>query len=429
MKFLLVTCALAAVFTPTLQQGPACSCVQEMGPIQSPTVLISNPQGDRMYLGTQGGIVYTYERVGNSGWQELGVFLNLTEIVSISPGYDERGFLSMGFHPDFENNRRVFLYYSFADGVLTGYTRLSEVLVKEGNPDEVDFESEKVILDIEQPLRNHNGGEIMWGYELYPEEEQEGKRGYLMLTVGDGGGAGDQNDNGQNTQTILGSLIMIDVDNVPEGATYGIPDENPWKGRPEEGLEEIFAYGLRNPWRNCIDAPTRRMFMADVGQNRIEEIDILNRTNAGANYGWVVYEGSECYNNDPRCERNGGPTRDNYEFPIYEYTHEIGAASVTGGFVYRGSAFPDYQGDYYFADWVRGTLGGLEEQEDGSWTDYEVTMCGDCSARNPDWSDSYARYIQTFGVDGDGEIYFAGKSNENSNGPGLWYRLIIDPSA
>lgn len=294
---------------------------------------------------------------------------------------------------------------------------LTEVSVFADDPNRVDTESERVLLKIDQPFLNHNGGQIFWGGDVDGGDADE--RTYLYVSIGDGGSAGDPFNYALNPGVAFGKIFRIDPLNPSEGREYGIPASNPFLNDPDF-LPEIYNLGLRNPWRVSVDKPTGNVFIADVGQNAWEEIDIMT---PGGNYGWAAYEAEVCYKSElcPDYEF------EDLEWPIYSYDHSDGAKSVTGGFVYRGCNNPGFQGNYYAADWVQGFLLELVDNGDGSWTGERMPTCSGCSAQNPKWSDQYAGFIQTFGVDKEGELYMGSKEGRNPDQPSHVYRLI-DPN-
>lgn len=294
-------------------------------------------------------------------------FLDITDRVG-SSGY-EQGLLGIAFPPDYEDSRVFFVDYTD----LNGNTVVSRFTV--GDNDVADAASEQVILTQEQPYPNHNGGQLQFGPD-----------GYLYIGLGDGGSGGDPQGNGQRLDTWLGKILRIDVDPtiVPAGEAYAIPEDNPLVG--EEGaLPEIFAYGLRNPWRFSFDAETGDMLIADVGQDQIEEINLLPINPDGAvNFGWNVMEGSTCYLN-PNCDASM------FTLPVMEYTHDEGGCSVTGGEVYYGENLPDIYGTYIFADFCSGFVWQGVRGDDGTWTMSAPVESG--------------LSISSFGVDEQGEVY------------------------
>ncbi len=268
----------------------------------------------------------------------------------------EQGLLGLAFHPNYESNG--YFYINYTD--INGNTQISRFSVSSTNADLADSNSEFPILAYNQPSVNHNGGNLAFGPD-----------GYLYISSGDGGGGGDSNNNSQNLNSLLGKLLRIDVDNPSGGNNYGIPPNNPFIGVP--GIkEEIYAYGLRNPWRFSIDFAANEIWIADVGQENIEEINRAPLANVGLNYGWRCYEGSLPFNTQ------GCPPASELEFPFVEYTHINGNCSITGGYVYRGSIYSDIAGLYFFADYCSGLIGTVDDSGNileqgyftGSWASF-----------------------------------------------------------
>jgi glucose/arabinose dehydrogenase len=255
---------------------------------------------------------------------------------------DEEGLLGFAFHPDYAENGEFFIYYS-PEGEPRG-ARLSRMRVSPDDPDRADPDSEEVLLTLQEPFANHNGGPMAFGPD-----------GYLYLGLGDGGGRNDPTGTGQSLETWLACVLRIDVDHRDAGRAYAIPRDNPFVGRPD-ARPEIYAYGLRNPWRLSFDRETGRLWLADVGQDLWEEIDLIR---SGGNYGWSIREGTYAFGNTPGAE--DVETVD----PIWEYDHRIGK-SITGGYVYRGARFPELVGHYLYGDYVAGKLWALQyDQEAG----------------------------------------------------------------
>jgi glucose/arabinose dehydrogenase len=271
------------------------------------------------------------EKTGTVRFLEDGkpgaVFLDISKTVSRS---NEQGLLGLAFDPDFAANGKIYVDYTDK----AGDTQIVSYTVSGGAADPA---SVKVLLSIDQPEPNHNGGWIAFGPD-----------GMLYIGMGDGGGGGDRHGsigNGQNKDALLGKILRID----PKGEPYAIPDGNPFaKGG---GAPEIFLYGVRNPWRNAFDGDL--LYIADVGQNAWEEIDVVDVSkDAGANLGWRTMEGRECYPRGTMCVQGG------MVMPIHVYSHDVGC-SITGGIVYRGPALPAVQGRYFFADYCSGAIEGL----------------------------------------------------------------------
>jgi hypothetical protein len=239
------------------------------------------------------------------------------------------------------------------------------------NPDIADPSSEKIILQVAQPYSNHNGGQLQFGPD-----------GYLYIAMGDGGGAGDPQGNAQNQSTLLGAILRLDVDTSDSGLNYSIPEDNPFAGNTEGYREEIYAYGLRNPWRFSFDNATGDLWAADVGQNAIEEIDIIE---AGGNYGWNIKEGTSCYNPAVGCNSSG------LIDPVFEYDHSLGR-SITGGFVYRGQNTPALTGLYIYADYISGRI-------------WSLNYSTGAVVENKELFDTNL-FISSFGIDDQNELYF-----------------------
>jgi len=271
----------------------------------------------------------------------VSAFLNITDRVT-SGG--ERGLLGLAFHPDFQNNGYFYVNYTTSVAPNLGDTRVAHFEVPAGTPDDADESTEVILMTIDQPQSNHNGGWIAFG----PND------GYLYIATGDGGnfddwGTGHTADlgNGQDLTKLLGKMLRIDVDgtNGP-GGLYGIPADNPFVGAT--GLDEIWAYGLRNPWRNAFDTLTGDLYIADVGQGDWEEVNFQPAaSNGGENWGWRCREGAHDFNG---TEATVGCELQTLLDPIHEYSHDFGC-SISGGEVYRGCAIPDLHGTYFFADW------------------------------------------------------------------------------
>ena len=278
---------------------------------------------------------------------------------------NEQGLLGLAFHPEYASNGRFFVNYTD----LSGDTVVAEYTRSESDTNLSDPSSEAIIMTIQQPFSNHNGGDLAFGPD-----------GYLWIATGDGGSGGDPLGNGQNPETLLGKLLRVDVDN---GSTYTIPPDNPfvddWQAR-----EEIWALGLRNPWRFSFDRSTGDLYIGDVGQGAWEEIDFEARTGPGGrNYGWNTMEGSHCFGSS-NCSTEG------LTLPAAEYSHALGC-SVTGGYVYRGTLFPALRGIYLYGDFCSGTVWGLAPAGPGDWTAAVVGQTG--------------ASISGFGEDESGELY------------------------
>jgi glucose/arabinose dehydrogenase len=258
------------------------------------------------------------------------VFLDITDRVN-SEGFEE-GLLGLAFHPNFVSNGFFYVDYTASNprrSVISRYTVVSS------NPNQADKNSEEILLEVLQPYSNHNGGQIAFG----PDN-------YLFIALGDGGSAGDPQGNGQNRATLLGKILRVNVDAKSANMNYSIPSDNPFVGNDAGYREEIYAYGLRNPWRFSFDLATGWIWAGDVGQNRMEEVDIIVK---GKNYGWNIMEGNLCYSPAINCNQSG------LELPIWTYSRDQGY-SVTGGFVDRGRELTELFGSYIYGDFGSGRI-------------------------------------------------------------------------
>lgn len=367
----------------------------------SPVALLDPADGSgRLFVVDQIGRI---EIVDGNGERVLPPFLDLTDrVIGLSSSYDERGLLGLAFHPDYATNGRFFVYYTAAPdtatGGIDGVNRVSQFRVSDADANQADADGERVLLAMDSPQPNHNGGQLAFGPD-----------GFLYIGTGDGGGANDAGaghtvgtGNGQDASTLLGKILRIDVD---RGDPYDVPADNPFVGSGA-GRPEIWALGFRNPWRFSFDTGgANRLFVGDVGQNRFEEVDIVQR---GGNYGWSIREGGRCLDGGDACATRD-PTGTPLSEPIVEYPHvdQLGrpvGISVIGGFVYRGGAVPALQGRYVFGDYSAGFLipdGRLfaaDETDDGRWTFREVMIDGTATGR-------IGRFVLAFGQDATGELY------------------------
>jgi uncharacterized repeat protein (TIGR03806 family) len=290
----------------------------------------------RWFLLDQHGLIHSFFE-GAGGEIERLQTTDLTDRVNIrAERLDERGLLGIALHPEFPGDPRIFINYTANDGGLV--TRVSSLRLDDEG--ELDPASELVVLQFSQPYTNHNGGQVAFGPD-----------GYLYVGVGDGGDGGDPHQNGQNSNTLLGKILRIDVDQVGEDTAYGIPSDNPYVDGT--GLPEIYAIGLRNPWRFSFDRLTGELWVGDVGQNAWEEVSVVDK---GGNYGWSTWEGFACFPEGSNCDSSG------FTPPVHAYFNPPDDArrSVTGGFVYRGSALPELVGKYVFGDYSTGEIWQLE---------------------------------------------------------------------
>ncbi len=293
------------------------------------------PVGVR-HAGDGSGSLYVVEKPGiisvlsgNLDDPRREIFIDIRDKVN-SRG-NEQGLLGLAFHPDYKNNGKFYVNYTSNVGTVIESYELRLDGSKLGDP-----ASGVIILTFNQPFNNHNGGEVSFGAD-----------GYLYIATGDGGSGGDPLGNGQNLDSLLGKILRINVDQTNGDKNYSIPEDNPYYMNKAGYREEIYAYGLRNPWRFSFDKVTGKLWAADVGQNTVEEIDIIEK---GHNYGWSTMEGSLCFNPKKGCEQA------DLSAPIWEYNPENSGASITGGYVYRGKEIPSLVGKYIFADFVDGRI-------------------------------------------------------------------------
>ena len=348
------TVLFAAAFIAPL--AAAVQLVPVVSGLVSPVFATSAGDGsERMFVVEQGGVI----RVVQAGTTTASVFLDISQKV-IAGG--EQGLLGLAFHPQYASNGRFFVYYTRSGdgGIVVAEYGAS------ANRD-VAATTESVLLAIPHPVNaNHNGGMLAFG----PDD-------YLYVGVGDGGSASDPPDNAQNLESLLGKILRIDVDHAAPGVRYAVPADNPFVNAP--GRDEIYAYGLRNPWRFSFDRVTGVLWVGDVGQNAREEVDMP--VVRGGNYGWRVYEGASCTGNDPTlCDP------ENYRLPLFDYAHDDGRCSITGGFVYRGRQQALPGGTYVFADFCTGEI--------IAWDGTAQTVLLDLPGN-----------VSSFGEDEHGEIY------------------------
>lgn len=346
-------------------------------------VNIKNAGDDRLFVVEQDGYIQILNSDGTVNDTE---FLDIDTSVSQLSGFgDERGLLGLAFHPEYATNGYFYVYYINNSNatVVSRFTRDTD------NDDLADPSTELIILTFSQPFINHNGGDLAFGND-----------GYLYIATGDGGSGGDPGNRAQSLLSYHGKLLRIDVDNTNGSTNYSIPSDNPFTGM-STALDEIWAYGLRNPWKFSFDKLTGDLWIADVGQNVYEEINKVAPDLAGLNYGWRCYEGNTIYNNSD-C-----PDSSTLTFPVVDYSHTDNGpykCSVTGGYVYRGTAQSTLQGLYFFADYCSEEIGYLTEDEG----DYTITYSNVFSGNN--WS--------SFGESNSGELFIGGLTSGNI------YRII-----
>jgi len=372
------------------------------------------PQPGRRFIVDQVGRVYLQDETGVRDES----FLDVTDRMVALDGYTEQGLLGLAFHPEFADNGRFFVRYSAPprEGTPGGYSHtfvLSEFRADPGART-ADPDAERTLLEIPQPQGNHNAGAVAFGPD-----------GYLYVATGDGGGANDRGNghvedwydgvdggNGQDvTENLLGSVLRIDVDSEDGDRNYAVPDDNPLVG--EEGLDEQYAWGFRNPWRMSF-GPAGRLFVADVGQGAWEEVDVVE---SGGNYGWNVREGTHCFGADecPAESPRGRPLRD----PVVEYPHSgdpVSGIAVIGGYLYDGSEMSAFDGQYLFADWrAGGSLFAARERSDGLWPTRVVSVESNVE---------FGPNVLAFGRNPAGELFVATTASTTPSGTdGVVFRL------
>jgi glucose/arabinose dehydrogenase len=356
------------------QTGPSIKLKEIADGFISPVGMASPDDGtNRIFIIEQGGKI----KIINQGIVNQSPFLDVSaKLDGLNIAYSEKGLLGLAFHPDYKTNGRFFIYYSapFNKQGFDHKSVIAEYKVSALSADKAATES-VIIMEIPQPESNHNGGMMAFGPD-----------GYLYIGTGDGGGANDEHGeigNGQNLSTLLGKILRIDVNN---GRPYMIPADNPFKDK--RGMRgEIYAYGLRNPWRFSFDRVNGKLYCGDVGQNNYEEINIIRK---GGNYGWRIMEGYHCFNPSLNCDKTG------LDLPIDEYDHDTGI-SICGGHMYRGRSFPSFHGNYFFADWS-GKLLVLKQLKDGSWKRLSPNL-------NNSGSNDFNGKINSMGEDSNGDVY------------------------
>lgn len=348
-------------------QVPAARLQTRVSGLFSPLFVTNAGDGTkRLFIVERAGII----KVVQPGSNVATEFLNITAKTSVT---GERGLLGLAFHPDYETNRRFFVYYT---RVSDGAIQIAEYQASAGNPNVADTIEKPIITILHPTNSNHNGGTIAFGPD-----------GYLYAGTGDGGSGNDPPNNAQNINQLLGKIIRLDINNVPVAQVpqYNIPPDNPFAGATA-GADEIYAIGMRNPYRWSFDrGGTRQLWAADVGQSALEEVDIIT---LGANYGWRVYEGTQCTNLNPtQCA--GGTNPIVQTPPIFQYGHTGGRCSITGGYVYRGTQGTLPNGSYIYGDYCTGEI--------LLWSGGQQIPMFDITDFN----------LVSFGEDEDGELYIA----------------------
>jgi glucose/arabinose dehydrogenase len=361
---------------------PQISLVLTAGGFSHPVHITHAGDGSgRIFIVEQGGQV----KIIKNGSVLATPFLNVSPLLKSGAG--EQGLLSIAFPPGYGPGKN-YLYTNYTGTQGVGDTVVARYQTT-ADPDVANSSSGQTLLTVVQPFANHNGGQLAFGPD-----------GYLYIGMGDGGSGGDPFNNGQNPLSLLGKVLRIDVESQPAG--YGIPPTNPFAGNAAY-LPEIWALGLRNPWRFSFDRAAGDLYIADVGQNLYEEVNVQPAASAGGeNYGWNIMEGLHCYN-AVTCDQTGLTP------PVAEYGHSLlGDCSITGGFVYRGGEFPSLQGVYLYGDYCSGRIWGLR-RSGGAWVS---KLLLDSSLN-----------ISTFGEDEAGNLYVA------DHGAGDIYKIIVPPSA
>ena len=357
--------------------APLALALQEVASgLQAPTFLTA-PAGDsRLFIVERAGRI----RIVDNGNLLATPFLDISSRTSTD---GERGLLSMAFHPQYASNGYFFLYYTD----LIGNIIIERRQVSAGNPNLADALASVQIIAIPHPgFSNHNGGLLSFGPD-----------GYLYAATGDGGGAGDPSGNAQNTNLLLGKMLRLDVNASSIAQPYAIPASNPFVNTAGKRAE-IWAYGLRNPWRYAFDTTAQLLYIADVGQGQREEVNVAPVGTAGNNYGWNIMEGTQCYNS-ATCNQAG------LVLPKVDYGHDsAGGCSITGGYVYRGTALPELAGHYLYSDYCSGWLKSF-------------TYSNGSASAVTDWAITNVGNILSFGQDAQKELYMLSSS-------GKVYRIV-----
>lgn len=396
----LVVCAVLCAFAALAVEGTSgCTAAQsepDPGPLPVIDLVNAFPKlefekplylcddgvnDDLLYVVEQEGIIWRFKNDETTG--EKTKFLDIENRIP-RRHHNEEGLLALAFHPKFKDNGYFYVNYSQFAGGGKPRRGVTSRFTWDEKSKSVSMKSEKIILEVKQPWGNHNGCTLLFG-----------KDGYLYLSFGDGGSAGDPHNNGQDLGTLLATVLRIDVDKEEDGKPYAIPEDNPFVNT-EGARGEIWAYGLRNVWRMTWDRKTGHLWGGDVGQNAYEEIDIIVK---GGNYGWKNREGTHAY-------RGGSKTKEMID-PVAEYARDKGI-SVTGGYVYRGEKQKELQGLYIYADYGTGRTWGLKYDYDTAQV-MGLELLGHFPRAT----------ISSFGEDSKGELYACGHR------PGIIYRVVV----
>ncbi len=350
-----------------------------------PVFLTQSGDGsNRLFAVQQNGFIESF--LNDTSTASAETFLDVSKNLSASDG--EEGLLGLAFDPHFSQNGYFYIDYTAPNPL---HTVIARYRVSSDNPNKADSLSAFTILTVNQPFTNHNGGMLAFGAD-----------GYLYIGFGDGGSGGDPNNNAQNRSQLLGKILRIDVSDTTDTTHYRIPPDNPFAGNNEGYRQEIWAYGLRNPWRFSFDPTTGDLWAGDVGQASREEIDLIL---PGHNYGWRIMEGTACYNPSSGCDTTG------LTMPVIDYTHDLGIA-VVGGYVYHGSRRPDLQDDYIYADYGSGRIWMLR------YANGQVVSSAELL---------HSPYVlSSFGVDQHNELYIMSYST-SVNTPILRFADMLSP--
>ncbi|RMG40104.1 MAG: DUF1080 domain-containing protein [Planctomycetota bacterium] len=367
-------------WNPVTEQGK----VKPMRPIE---MVPAPDDSNRLFVATQSGVIYCFENRQDAPLAHR--VLDIRDRVRDFTKENEEGLFGFALHPRFRENGTFYVYYTTDHEPHTSI--VSRFRMRRDEPNRADPDSEEIVMRIEQPFANHNGGPLAFGPD-----------GYLYIALGDGGGRNDPLRHGQNLRTLMGSILRIDVDRAEpdKGRNYAIPRDNPFLDRPH-ARPEIYAYGIRNVWRMGFDEHTGLLWVGDVGQDLWEEIDIIRK---GGNYGWSIREGSYAFGNDPT------PPEDPPIDPVWEYDHRVGK-SITGGYVYRSQRIPELYGAYLYGDFVTNRIWALK------YDPATQRVLG--NYRIP----SIGRPVLAFGRDAAGEVYLL---VEHKNGRGIYAFVRTD---
>ena len=342
----------------------------QLRPLRLMELTFAKGDDSRLFAASQIGAIWSFENRRDVTDSHLLLDLRGKVYDWKKRGANEQGLLGLAMHPDFKSSGQFFVYYSHP---TEEKSVLSRFTVSDSDPNRADPSSETVLMEIEQPFQNHNGGCIEFGPD-----------GYLYVGLGDGGLRNDPQANGQDLSTLLGSILRIDVDHQSPGLNYAIPGDNPFVDK--SGVRpEIYAHGIRNPWRIAFDSETGRLWCGDVGQELWEEVNVIT---AGGNYGWGNREGTHSFGNRQSVSGVSQPIE-----PVWEYDHRIGR-SITGGRVYRSSRLPQLAGKYLYADYVTGSVWALTyNDQSGKATGNELVLPESIP-------------VLAFGEDASGEVYY-----------------------